>query len=195
MTLTEIYTEILTRAGEGYDAYADRAAVMFWKAVSSIIQSGEYTELEIRKLLHRNSIQVTQNSFTSNRYSLTNWLGSTSGTLYDYTIFDYKVVLSPVDPDNCRFTEVPMDKLADKNVLNLLNLTAGLPEVIYAVDYPDIVLSSDTEDFAAILTLSTHSISAAAQAEGTTDSDEYFSYGFLVRAIELAAQLLKTETE
>lgn len=201
MTFGAIYAEIVKRAGEGYDAYLDRAAEMFWKAVSGIIQSGEYDEKEIRKLDHRNSVSLSKSSFTNNKYSLAAWFGANSGPFRDYKIFDYKVVLAPTAPENCRFVEVGINELRQKNSLNLLNAATGIPEVIWAFSYPEILITADTQDFTCVLSVATHAIARAAitNADGTfnegTNSDDYFSYGFLVRAIELATQYLKTETE
>jgi hypothetical protein len=196
MTLSEVYTEILTRAGEGYDAYLDRATEMFWKAVSVILNSGEFQQEEIRKLYQRKSVSLSKDSFVNNQYNLNTWLGLTdSNPLYSSLVFDSKVVLAPVEPEQTRFTEVRMDSLRAKDPLNYLNELTGIPEVIWALNFPDVVLSPSTGDFTCVLTLSTHSIGNTAKDNNTTDTDEYFNYGFLVRAIEMAVQLLKTETE
>ncbi len=197
MTFTEIYSEIVLRAGEGYDAYSDRAKEMFWKAVATIIQQGQFTDTEIRNLKTRYCVNIGSNEFTDNAYDIVeDWFGGTANSpLYTSEIFDYKMVLTPIEPENARYTEVPMDKLGAKNPLNLLNSTMGIPEIIYAFDYPDLRISNDTEDFQCLATLSTYSIPHSIKDNDTTNADGYFNYGFLVRAMEMAAQLLKTETE
>jgi hypothetical protein len=196
MTLSEIYSEILLRAGEGYDAYSDRAKECFWKAVSTIIQQGQFTDTEIRNLITRYAYNISQDSFTNNRLNIMDWWGgATSSPLYQSEIFDYRLILTPIDPEHARYTEVPIAQLYQKDTLNLLNEATGIPEIIYAFDYPDLHISSRTGEFTCIATLHTHSITHDAKDNGETNADGYFNYGFLVRAMEMAAQLLKTETE
>jgi hypothetical protein len=196
MTFTQIYAEIILRAGEGYDAYADRAKEMFWKAVSTIIQQGQYTDTEIRNLISRYAYNVSKSEFSNNRMNIMDWWGgATSSPLYQSEIFDYRLILTPIDPEHARYTEVPIAQLYQKDTLNLLNEATGIPEIIYAFDYPDLHISSRTGEFTCIATLHTHSITHDAKDNGETNADGYFNYGFLVRAMEMAAQLLKTETE
>lgn len=201
MTFGEIYSEIILRAGEGYDAYLDRAKEMFWKAVSTLINKGEFTVEEVRRLERRNSVTLDKSAFTNNKYSLFEWFGTNDGPFHDNEVFSYRVWMTPIEPDNCRFTEVPYDRLLAKNPLNLLNEITGIPEVIYSFSYPDLLISPDTEEFSCMVNVATYSIprTEITHSDGTTntdtDSDRWFNYGFLVRAIELAAELLKTETE
>lgn len=195
MTFGEIYSEIILRAGEGYDAYSDRAKEMFWKAVSTIISKGEFEVEEVRRLERRNSVTLDKSAFVNNSYNLFAWFGANSGPFHNNEVFSYKVWMTPIEPENCRFTEVPYDRLLAKNPLNLLNSITGIPEVIYSFSYPDLLISPDTEDFSCMVSISTYSIPKPDKDNDNTDSDRWFNYGFLVRAIELAAELLKTETE
>lgn len=195
MRFGEIYSEIVLRAGEGYDAYALRAKEMFWKAVSTIINKGEFDVAEVRRIERRHSVSLSKANFTNNTYSLTEWFGTNAGVMHDNEVFSYKMWMTPVEPKNCRFTAVEPDRLRASNPLNLLNELTGIPEVLYSFSYPDIILSPDTKDFKCILSVATYSIPRIEKDNDNTDSDRWFSYGFLVRAIELAAELLRTETE
>ena len=198
MTFGEIYAEIILRAGEGYDAYLDRAKEMFWKVVASMIQAGDWNQEEIRDLENITRKQVRKSEFNSNKYGLWrvfNAVKMAETPLHESEIFHYNATLEPVIPDNCRFTKVSPQELANKNPVNYLNILTGLTEVIYALDYPFLLLSSDTQDFRGDIMFTYYGLPRTYIDDDTTDSDRFFSYGFLVRAMEKSAELLKTETE
>lgn len=203
MTFADIYSEIVLRAGEGYDAYSDRAEAMFWKAVSTLIKNGEYDEKEIRGLVQGYTKEVQKSDFVLNRWSLWKmWataevpnVDRTTTPLFTSEIFEYRIVLEPVYPDGLRFHEVNYYELRQKDILNTLTAETGFPELIYAFDYPDIYIAAPNMDFICRVSLATKSIPVSVKEDSTTDADKYFNFGFIIRAIELATQLLKTETE
>lgn len=198
MTFGEIYAEIILRAGEGYDAYLDRAKEMFWKVVSTMVQAGDWKREEIRFLEHLTRKEVRKADFTNNQYNLLKIFDAdhyTETPLYESEIFDYQVTLEPVTPENMRFTKRSPQTLRSQNPVNLLNDLTGLPEVIYAIDYPFLVLSKGSPDFRATALFTYYGLPRTTKDDDTTDSDVWFSYGWLVRVMEKAAELLKTETE
>lgn len=201
MTFLQIYTEIINRAGEGYDAYISRAEEMFWKAVSTIIRSGEYTDTEIRNLSYRSTRELSNEDFSGNSYNIYRmWSSSVTpnpllSPLYLNEVFDYKVEITPIIPEAMKYHQVNVDDMRRRREMAKLCEDFGFPEVLYAFDHPDILINSNAPSFRGLLTLITHSIPKAAKNNSSTDADAYMNYGFVIRAVEMAVGLLKTETE
>lgn len=201
MTFLEIYNEILKRSGEGYDAYLDRAEEMFWKAVSTIIRSGEYTDTEIRNLSRRYTKELSKDDFINNGYNIYKiWSSSVSpnpllSPLYLNEVFDYVVEITPIIPESMKYHQVSVDELRTRREMSKLCEDFGFPEVLYAWDHPDIYISSNAPSFRGLMVLKTHSIPRATKNDSSTNADAYMNYGFVIRAIEMAVGLLKTETE
>jgi len=202
MTFAEVYTEIITRSGEGYDNYLDRAKEMFFKAISTILNSGEYDPTEVRLMSSRFTKNIGSTNFTDGRYDINRiWSDQavpdvTLSPFYTHELFDARVELTPVAPENMRFSQVSIERLNSAHLISQLSIAAGIPELIWGFDYPDIRVNTITNtSFRCLATLSTHSIPRADIDEDSTPADRYMSYHFLIRAIEMAVNLLKTETE
>jgi len=116
MKLSEVYDEIILRAGEGYDAYEDRAKEMFWKAVSTLIKKGDYNHDEIRRCSQRYTKQIGNSDFSSGSYKIYKMWSSTAdpkvSRFFTNEIFDYDILIEPVVPGEMRFQRVPIDEMA-----------------------------------------------------------------------------------
>lgn len=71
---SDIYQDILNRAGEGYAAYTDRARAMFWRALASIVQKGEYAQHEVTSITTVNQAAYPLSSFPIPIYAPPNML-------------------------------------------------------------------------------------------------------------------------
>ncbi|HNX37625.1 MAG TPA: hypothetical protein PKI15_04630 [Candidatus Cloacimonadota bacterium] len=203
MKWSEVYTEILSRAGEGYDAYLSRATEMFWKAVSNIINTGEFDDNEVRYMVSRYTRTISREDFANGKYNLMRiWSDQAVPDenltpFVTHEIFRYNVELTPVAPTFMKFNQVTMETLRSSHILASLSEATGIRSLIWSFDYPDITISTITahQPFRCNATLSTYGIPRTAMQDADTSSDLYMSHNFLIRAIETAVKLLKTETE
>lgn len=202
MKLRDVYQEVILRAGEGYDAYEDRAINCFWKAVSNLIQTNEFSAPEIRVITQRYVRQINKDSFNNCRYNIFRiWndlnpaQGREQSPFHTHLIFDYRMELTPIYPENMKFHQVPISELRTTQPLDKLTQAMRLPELIWSFDYHDIWIAPSSDTFQCLLTAHIYCIPITVTGDPDADTDRYFSYGFLVRAIEAAVKFLVTETE
>ena len=190
MTMGDVYLDILQRAGEGYANYLDRAREMFWRALTSIIKSGQFSQQETEGIT---TLAETETGLTDYAFSVDDWN-------YTGTILHIIVQLAPNDPNNVIYTYVTPESfpLAPHKVL-LLSI-AGIIEVLWTVEYPIIKIAYDAENLdlsdATCWTKATiYGVPAAAMTD-TQDhitADTYIGYSLLIRAIEEATKLIIQE--
>lgn len=203
MTFAQIYAEIIKRAGEGYDNYLDRAEACFWKAVTQIIDNGDFTDTEIRLMSTRFTKVISKSDFSGGLYNILRiWNdvlnpNPSLSPFYDRDVFKYSVQLTPISPEYMRFTQVNPNKVKDGHILSAMTAITGIKELIWGFDYPQLMINTLTDigDYRVMINLSTYSIPKTAKSNSATDADAYMNYSFTVRAIELATQILKSETE
>ena len=190
MTMGEVYLDILQRAGEGYANYLDRAREMFWRALTDIIKSGQFNQQEVAGIT---VLKETETELADYAFSVDDWR-------YADTILHIVVQLAPSEPNDIIYTYVTPEAfpLAPHKVL-LLSI-AGIIEVLWTVEYPDIKIAYDTEntdlDTATCMTKATiYGVPAIAMAQegDISQSSQYIGYSLLIRTIEEATKLIIQE--
>lgn len=190
MTMGEVYLDILQRAGEGYANYLDRAREMFWRALTDIIKSGQFSQQEAEGIT---TLAEAETELLAYTFNVDEWN-------YTDTILHIVVQLAPHVPDDIIYTYVTPESfpLAPHKVL-LLSI-AGIIEVLWTAEYPRIKIAYDAENLdlyeATCLTKATiYGVPAAAMtdAQDHITADTYIGYSLLIRTIEEATKLIIQE--
>lgn len=186
-TLLDAYNDILKRAGEGYSNYLDRARELFWRAVGSIIQSGEYQPHEVINISKSEIIEYAVSAFPLAIYEYQEELVFT----VDYNLQSETLSTSKVTP-------LEMEEIARHRIA--MSKMAGINEVIWAQAPTDIRIAYDrgNETIAngnLIVEARRISISPAyiTNSKDNENIDETISSTLAARAIELATQMIIQE--
>ncbi|MDD2297597.1 MAG: hypothetical protein PHX79_07255 [Sphaerochaetaceae bacterium] len=188
-TLGSAYQDILHRAGEGYAAYVDRARELFWRALATIVQSGEYSQTEVSNMLAIRSDSVSISSFP---YSITVPPG----------VFQLSAEIFLSSAPGVHFSKVTNPAAMDDMSQYVLRMGkgAGIKEIIWS-QYPDrieIRYDADNQDLSDIdIEVKTISIEVDSLITGDGGDNQYISSvmaeTLCFKAIEMATQLIVQE--
>lgn len=186
-TLLDAYNDILKRAGEGYANYLDRAREMFWRAVGSIIQSGEYQPHEAVNITTTTRSTVPASAFPLQYFGYVGEIVFSS----EYNLHSQDANTSKVDPAHMQ--EIARHRIA-------MSKMAGINEVIWAEFPTEIRIVYDEDGYAVttgnlIVEARRISISPAyiTNSKDNENIDVTISITLAARAIELATQMIIQE--
>lgn len=187
ITLGNAYQDILHRAGEGYSNYLDRARELFWRAVGSIIQSGEYQPHEVINISKSEIIEYAVSAFPL--------------AIYEYqeeVVFTVDYNLQSETLSTSKVTPLEMEEIARHRIE--MSKLSGIDIILWAQHPSDIRIAYDSgnETIAngnLIVEARRISISPAYITNGKDNEniDETISITLAARAIELATQMIIQE--
>ena len=190
MTMGDVYLDILQRAGEGYANYIDRSRELFWRALTSIIKSGQFSQQETEGIT---TLAEAETGLLAYAFSVDNWN-------FTDTILHIVVQLAPGEPNDVVYTYVTPEAFPSAPHKVLMMSLAGITEVLWTMEYPDIKIAYDTDnedlDDATCWTKATiYGVPAAAMtdAQDHITADTYIGYSLLIRTIEEATKLIIQE--
>lgn len=187
ITLLDAYKDILHRAGEGYANYLDRARELFWRAVGSIIQSGEYQPNEVTRIttISRNNVPVSVFP-----------LGHV--TIPGEVVFTIDRKLSSSSFNTSKADPAHMEEIARHRIA--MSKMAGINEVIWAEFPTEIRIAYDLDSYdvsEGTLILEAKRIAIATsyltQSKDTDPISDLIEHTLAARAIELATQMIIQE--
>lgn len=188
ITLANAYNDILARAGEGYSAYYDRARALFWRALATIIASGEYQDYEVENISRRDSETVQANQYPIEKAAALSQL-----------VFSATQSIRVIDPSEVRCDRLNYDQYlsAADDMLSLCK-TANVKQLIWTETPRDILLKYSLSSLeSAVTIIDTDIISVnpnvLTSSQDSSNIDTYISYSIAVRAIELATQMIIQE--
>lgn len=187
ITLLDAYNDILKRAGEGYANYLDRAREMFWRAVGTIIQNGEYQAHEVVKISSIMRSTVPVSAFPMQ--------------YFDYEgeiVFSSEYDLHSEDANTSKAEPLHMQEIARHRIA--MSKMAGINEVIWAEFPTEIRIAYDEDGYAVStgnLIVDAKRISIGAnyltQAKDAEPISNLIEHSLAARAIELATQMIIQE--
>lgn len=190
MIMSTVYADILSRAGEGYSNYTTRAREIFWRAIATIMRSGEFTQDEAKGMYMKFSMVIPLMSFPFDIEDIAT----------GYEVFNLQVKLSPNSPNTAIYTQLsPADYPGHARKTALLAMT-DIPEVLWTYEQPNLKVAFDANN--SLLTQGNCLVEALihgvhpyvmTSTYDTIDSDTYMAYSLLIRAIEMSVTLLIQE--
>lgn len=186
-TLLDAYNDILKRAGEGYSNYLDRARELFWRAVGSIIQSGEYQPHEVANIITVSAMEHAISTFPVPCYVYPDDIVF----VVDYTLHGNDVNTSKTEIQDMK--EIARHRIA-------MSKMAGINEVIWAQAPTEIRIAYDSGNETVAngnLIVETRRISISpayiTNSKDNENIDETISSTLAARAIEIATQMITQE--
>ena len=187
MTLAELQQEILSRCGEGYENWADRAQSAFKTSVYDLIKSGEYEPYDYHGLLF--SSEETLDSGTTD-ILLSKWIG------------EYKEYISCISMKRSLGTQVTKIDIVPKTsvLMGVLNpeLLTGVTQWVLSstsagktLTFDSAISTTETET-ATMLMLVWDTV--VMDADATIISD-YYSMGFLNAVIDQSVRRIIGEVK
>lgn len=190
--LSSIYDEVLARCGEGYSNLKTRAKDLFWLSVGILIRNREFTTAEIAGLTTIDEIEVELTAFPQD-------------ILENITdqVFDVEVKMLVGGPANAIFTYVNPDDFDSASIARKSqNRLTKLPEIIWTIKNQNILVAYNSQEpiFESGYVFVQRTLYSIANSFTVETGDEnpfnqFFSYSFAARAIELTVPALLQEVK
>ena len=187
-TLANAYNDILARAGEGYSAFYDRARALFWRALGSIIASGEHQDHEVDKISSRDSETVQADQYPISRAAALTQL-----------VFKAIQTIRVTQPPNVRCDKLNYDQfLSASDDMLYICKSAGVNQLLWTETPTEIHLKYSADHLAQATTqVETDIVSVnpnvLTSSQDSSSIETYISYSLAVRAVELATQMIIQE--